>query len=149
MTCTDIAGATSLQRYTPVAEDVGYELRIKETASAADSDDVVAYSDPTEAVTANIATWQGGELRGFAAVGETLTAFPAANNDAGLPLDVRYTFTRDMGGLLDEVLGAQALGRKYFLTLSPSVLNMTRVPRRLRICLLVRLIMPCRLPCWA
>src|SRR5712691_2905094 len=39
----------------------------------------------------------------------------------------------------------QPLGRKYFLTLSPSVLNMTRVPRSWRICLLVRLIMPWRL----
>src|SRR5215218_8854873 len=42
--------------------------------------------------------------------------------------------------------GAQALGRKYFLMLSPSALNITRVPRCWRICLLVRLIMPWRLP---
>src|SRR5437667_12893057 len=43
----------------------------------------------------------------------------------------------------------QAFGRKYFLTLSPSVLNSTRVPRSCRICFLVRLIMPWRLPRWA
>src|SRR5579863_3965124 len=43
----------------------------------------------------------------------------------------------------------QAFGRKYFLTLSPSVLNSTRVPRSWRICLVVRLIMPWRLPRWA
>src|SRR5262249_922472 len=43
----------------------------------------------------------------------------------------------------------QAFGRKYFLTLSPSVLNSTRVPRSWRICFFVRLIMPWRLPCWA
>src|SRR5215471_12918965 len=43
----------------------------------------------------------------------------------------------------------QACGKKYFLTLSPSVLNSTRVPRSWRICFFVRLIMPWRLPCWA
>src|ERR1700722_16351277 len=43
----------------------------------------------------------------------------------------------------------QPFGRKNFLTLSPSVLNRTDVPRRSRICLGVRLIMPCRLPLWA
>src|SRR3978361_177432 len=43
----------------------------------------------------------------------------------------------------------QAFGRKYFLMLSPSVLNSTRVPRSWRICFLVRLIMPWRLPRWA
>src|SRR6201988_347429 len=43
----------------------------------------------------------------------------------------------------------QAFGRKYFLMLSPSVLNSTRVPRSCRICFLVRLIMPWRLPRWA
>src|SRR6476660_6773716 len=40
----------------------------------------------------------------------------------------------------------QALGKKYFLMLSPSVLNITPVPRSWRICFLVRLIMPWRLP---
>ena len=45
--------------------------------------------------------------------------------------------------------GAQPFGIQYFLMLSPSVLNRTRVPRRLRICLGVRLIMPWRLPAWA
>src|SRR6202162_2657654 len=49
-----------------------------------------------------------------------------------------------VGGLND-----QAFGKKYFLTLSPSVLNSTRVPRSWRICFLVRLIMPWRLPRWA
>src|ERR1700744_6493172 len=43
----------------------------------------------------------------------------------------------------------QAFGRKYFLTLSPSVLNSTRGPRSWRICFFVRLIMPWRLPGWA
>src|SRR6202142_2126862 len=43
----------------------------------------------------------------------------------------------------------QAFGRKYFLTLSPSVLNSTRVPRSCLICFFVRLIMPWRLPRWA
>src|SRR5215467_1639844 len=42
--------------------------------------------------------------------------------------------------------GDQPYGKKYFLTLSPSALNITRVPRCWRICLLVRLIMPWRLP---
>ena len=39
--------------------------------------------------------------------------------------------------------------KKYFLMLSPSVLNSTAVPRSWRICFLVRLIMPWRLPEWA
>src|SRR5205814_2670446 len=43
----------------------------------------------------------------------------------------------------------QALGKKNFLILSPSVLNSTRVPRSCLICFLVRLIMPWRLPRWA
>src|ERR1700712_5053201 len=45
--------------------------------------------------------------------------------------------------------GDQAFGRKYCLMLSPSVLNSTRVPRSWRICFLVRLIIPWRLPRWA
>src|ERR1700758_5325764 len=45
--------------------------------------------------------------------------------------------------------GRQPFGRKYFLMLSPSVLNSTLVPRNWRICFLVRLIMPWRLPRWA
>src|SRR5712691_11539801 len=57
-----------------------------------------------------------------------------------------------MSQLLDVYLkfpGAQALGSQYFLILSPSVLNSTLVPRCSRICFVVRLIMPCRLPDWA
>src|SRR5262245_40981566 len=43
----------------------------------------------------------------------------------------------------------QPLGNQYFLTVSPSVLNSTLVPRCSRIVLVVRLIMPWRLPvCW-
>src|SRR5262245_66641988 len=46
-------------------------------------------------------------------------------------------------------MGGQSLGKKYFLILSPSVLNSTLVPRNWRICFLVRLIMPWRLwDCW-
>src|SRR6476646_1405925 len=51
------------------------------------------------------------------------------------------------GWTTNEIL--QLLGRKYFLMLSPSVLNSTAVPRCSRIVLVVRLIMPWRLPdCW-
>src|SRR5690242_2376094 len=43
----------------------------------------------------------------------------------------------------------QPFGSQYFLMLSPSVLNSTLVPRCSRIVLVVRLIMPWRLPvCW-
>src|SRR5580698_4100931 len=49
----------------------------------------------------------------------------------------------------DERIDGQPFGRKYFLMLSPSVLNSTLVPRNWRICFLVRLIMPWRLPWWA
>src|SRR5262250_3997800 len=47
------------------------------------------------------------------------------------------------------VSGDQLLGNQYFLILSPSVLNITLVPRCSRICLVVRLIIPWRLPDWA
>src|SRR3954464_14829043 len=40
----------------------------------------------------------------------------------------------------------QPLGRKNLMMLSPSALNITRVPRCWRICFWVRLIMPWRLP---
>src|SRR5665213_325150 len=40
----------------------------------------------------------------------------------------------------------QPLGRKNLMMFSPSALNMMRVPRCWRICFLVRLIMPWRLP---
>src|SRR5215475_3516244 len=40
-------------------------------------------------------------------------------------------------------------GNQYFLILSPSASNSTLVPRCSRICLVVRLIMPWRLPDWA
>src|ERR1700712_3405826 len=40
----------------------------------------------------------------------------------------------------------QPLGRKNLMMFSPSALNITRVPRCWRICFLVRLIMPWRLP---
>src|SRR6266436_1407761 len=43
----------------------------------------------------------------------------------------------------------QLFGNQYFLIRSPSVLNSTLVPRCSRICLVVRLIMPWRLPDWA
>src|SRR6185437_9053962 len=51
--------------------------------------------------------------------------------------------------LVGECGRDQSFGRKYFLMLSPSVLNSTRVPRSCRICFFVRLIMPWRLPRWA
>src|SRR3954462_12372563 len=48
-----------------------------------------------------------------------------------------------------EGSAAQPFGSQYFLMLSPSVLNSTAVPRWSRICLVLRLIMPWRLPdCW-
>src|ERR1700676_156860 len=50
--------------------------------------------------------------------------------------------------MLQQKASAQPLGRKYFLMLSPSVLNRTEVPRNWRICFLVRLIMPWRLRDW-
>src|SRR5262249_14084854 len=58
--------------------------------------------------------------------------------------------TAARGGLWDgRRPTGQPFGKKYFLMLSPSVLNSTSVPRNWRICLLVRLIMPWRLPRWA
>src|SRR2546423_15250440 len=44
--------------------------------------------------------------------------------------------------------GSQAFGSQYFLMRSPSVLNSTSTPRNWRICFLVRMIIPGRLPAW-
>src|SRR4051794_27825237 len=67
------------------------------------------------------------------------------------PLYLKQVTERPRGRGPAEVGGErdQAFGKKYFLMLSPSVLNSTRVPRSWRICFLVRLIMPWRLPRWA
>src|SRR6202040_4359806 len=62
----------------------------------------------------------------------------------GLPRERGSAVMDGVRGLTD-----QAFGRKYFLTLSPSVLNSTRVPRSCLICFFVRLVMPWRLPRWA
>src|ERR1700693_3851271 len=43
----------------------------------------------------------------------------------------------------------QLFGSQYLTIRSPSVLNITLVPRCSRICLVVRLIMPWRFPDWA
>src|SRR5260370_12445076 len=52
------------------------------------------------------------------------------------------------GAAIDRRDG-QLFGNQYFLIRSPSVLNSTLVPRCSRICLVVRLIIPWRLPDWA
>src|SRR5215471_18574431 len=49
----------------------------------------------------------------------------------------------------DDRCDVQLFGNQYFLMRSPSVLNNTLVPRCSRICLVVRLSMPWRLPDWA
>src|SRR5262245_2846665 len=53
------------------------------------------------------------------------------------------------GGKGDDDRCSQLFGHQYFFILSPSVLYNTLVPRCSRICLVVRLIIPWRLPDWA
>src|SRR5262249_17527280 len=57
--------------------------------------------------------------------------------------------TASMLRALGRSATVQLFGSQYFLMLSPSVLNKTLVPRWSRTCLVLRLIMPWRLPdCW-
>src|SRR5580698_234057 len=64
------------------------------------------------------------------------TAFDASHGRS--PLKICRTLNR----IAAVAARRQPFGRKYFLMLSPSVLNSTLVPRSWRICFLVRLIMP-------
>ena len=50
------------------------------------------------------------------------------------------------GAASSFLLSYEEFGRKYFLTFFASGTDITFVPRKFRICLLVFLIMPCRLP---
>src|SRR6187551_1951026 len=64
-------------------------------------------------------------------------------------LEIRADYGRGTTAYARSAKTGQPFGSQYFLTLSPSVLNSTFVPRCSRIVLVVRLIMPWRLPvCW-
>src|SRR6187551_1696534 len=64
-------------------------------------------------------------------------------------LEIRADYGRGTTAYARPAGTGQPFGSQYFLMLSPSVLNSTLVPRCSRIVLVVRLIMPWRLPvCW-
>src|SRR5207344_1053566 len=74
---------------------------------------------------------------------------PRLTRAIGILLAIRADYVRGTAALARPAGTGQPFGSQYFLTLSPSVLNSTLVPRCSRIVLVVRLIMPWRLPvCW-
>lgn len=103
MTCIDIPGATNAREYHPVAADVGFKLRLKETArSTAESETV--YSDPTTLQVRDIVQDDDGTYTGIPVVGQTITAESTVTSRAGLPITTLYTFLREDEGEETTVL---------------------------------------------
>jgi hypothetical protein len=97
--CTDIAGASGPPsspwgtNYTPQAADVGYKLRLKETATTAEDSQTV-YSDPTFGTVPASVFSNGGSYHGLAVSGQTTTADPGVISEATLPITTTYQFLR-------------------------------------------------------
>ncbi len=103
MSCADIPDATHLDSYIPVAEDVGFALRLKETASSDGEEPVISYSDPTADLVAIDAT-TSPVITGLPASGQTFTADAGANNLAHLPTTITYKFERGTPDLANVVV---------------------------------------------
>ncbi|HMS71487.1 MAG TPA: amidase domain-containing protein [Baekduia sp.] len=95
LTCTDIPDATG--DYTPTSADVGYQLRIKETATIP-GDSATVYSDPSSDPVNGDLGFQGGAFdgsySGLAVTGQTITAHSNIGSALDLALATTYTFKR-------------------------------------------------------
>lgn len=91
--CEDIPKATNPKRYFPQAADVGYELRLKETATTPE-EEVTAYSEP--APYPGSPRIEAGEpsYKGLAVPGQTITASSGLTVTPGLPTSTDYRFVR-------------------------------------------------------
>ncbi|MBN1607696.1 MAG: hypothetical protein JW940_13750 [Polyangiaceae bacterium] len=90
--CADILGANQ-RTYRPQADDVGFKLRVKETATTPE-DTQTAVSSPSAAWVQDSLRSDGPSFTGQAVVGETITANSGVTSRAGLPTVVEYTFLR-------------------------------------------------------
>ena len=92
----DIAGATDITQYAPNAADVGFRLRIKETATTP-TDGATTYSAPMASDVGD-SLLQSADLTITRAteVGATITASDPFTIDDGLTPNVSYTFSRSV-----------------------------------------------------
>ncbi len=90
-TCSDIPNATGLT-YTPTAGDVGFELRLAETATNPVGTSTV-YSAISVAVAQQTSN-AGASINGVDVVGQTVTASSGVTSNASLPLISTYEFVR-------------------------------------------------------
>ena len=93
MDCADIPGATDPDDYVPTGDDVGFKLRLAETATVP-GDSETAYSDPSDETVAFEFDDDGGFYSGPPVVGETIVADSTVQTDAGLPTTTTYEFLR-------------------------------------------------------
>jgi Concanavalin A-like lectin/glucanases superfamily/Putative amidase domain/WD40-like Beta Propeller Repeat len=91
-TCVTIAGATEPE-YTPQMQDVGYLLRVTETATNASGS-----TSQTSGMTATTVSYEYEGIAvgyaGVAAAGQTIVAQPYALSNAKLPSSAEYEFVR-------------------------------------------------------
>ncbi|HEX7289918.1 MAG TPA: hypothetical protein VF250_02215 [Conexibacter sp.] len=133
MTCVDIPGASDLDAYEPVAADVGFKLRIEETATTP-TERVVVHSDPSEEPVLQHSSDEGGRVDGLAVVGQRLRGESTVVSDAGLPVETTYTFRLETGPeewetVLQEgeeatyTIGEEALGHRVRVEMRASILR--------------------------
>ena len=93
--CADIPGAIGLQ-YTPQPEDIGYYLRVEETATnAAGSASTRTEISPKAVPPFLIATeFPEGGYTGAAVSGQTITAYSTVVSTPELPVTTSYEFLR-------------------------------------------------------
>jgi hypothetical protein len=92
--CVDIPGATDPdEAYRPVLEDIGYKLRIKETATTPE-ESLTVYSEPSFTDVGVGVSVRDPGYSGVTVVGESITALGTAESDAPVPTSLEYRFYR-------------------------------------------------------
>lgn len=90
--CIDIPGADDARNYVPTVQDIGFDLRLKETAST-QSDTQTLYTNVTSPVDAYISD-TGAAFTGIAVTGLAITAGTQVSAPEGLPVTKTYRFER-------------------------------------------------------
>ena len=90
--CAEIEGATGLL-YTPTFEDIGYQLRVRETATNA-AGSASAVSPMGEEVRIDEAQEEGATYSGTLVVGNMITASDPVSTEPELPTSAEYEFER-------------------------------------------------------
>ncbi len=96
MECTDIAGATDAGDFHPQIEDIGYKLRLKQTATAPGESQTV-YSAPTTTPVSVGVSEAEPTYSGVLAAGATISVSSGIKPQADLPVTTDYEFSR-LGG---------------------------------------------------